>query len=302
MNQSPLRDGSFSMIEAWVESGVGVIRLHRPDAHNALCDQLLVELGLALDAFERRAWTVHDAPGRGEPAGGEAEGDLVGHGEDGAVAGQSIGAVIITGGGKVFAAGADIGEMAGRDHASLYADDYPFERSRGFERLERCRLPVIAAVSGLALGGGCELAMACDILLASDSARFGQPEIKLGTMPGAGGTQRLVRAIGKAKAMELCLTGRTMDALEAERAGLVARVVPNGELMAEAMKVAGVIARHSRPAVMRIRESIDQAFETGLAAGLVHERRAFQATFDFADRREGMAAFAEKRAAVFVHR
>ena len=260
---------SFEMIEASIRDGVGVIRLNRPQAYNALCEQLISELGQAVDAFEADA---------------------------------AVGAVVITGSDQAFAAGADIGELLERGHADLLAEDFPYAPGQGWERLDRCRKPVIAAVSGFALGGGCELAMACDIILASDTARFGQPEVKLGTMPGAGGTQRLVRAIGKAKAMELCLTGRMMDAEEAERAGLVCRVVPVVSLMDEALAMAGTIAAHSRPVVQLIREAVDQAFETGLRAGLRFERRAFQSTFAFEDRREGMAAFAEKRKPRFQHK
>ncbi|WP_163650297.1 enoyl-CoA hydratase-related protein [Modicisalibacter sp. 'Wilcox'] len=256
-------------IELSREDAVGIIRLHRPEAYNALCNGLIAELGQALEALE---------------------------------ADDAIGAIVVTGGEKVFAAGADIGEMLEREHAGLFVEDFPFAHGQGWERLARCRKPLIAAVSGYALGGGCEMAMACDIILASETAKFGQPEVKIGTMPGAGGTQRLVRAIGKAKAMELCLSGRTMDAEEAERAGLVCRVVPVEALLEEARALAASIAAHSRPVVMQIRESVNQAFETGLQAGLLFERRAFQGTFDFADRREGMAAFAEKRKPVFRHR
>lgn len=265
---------AYTMIEVDEQGAVGVIRLNRPRAHNALCKTLLVELGQALSDFERRAL--------GSP--------------------EEVGAVVITGGERVFAAGADINEMAGRSQASLFADDYPAVLDEGFERLERCRLPLIAAVAGMALGGGCELAMACDTIVAGRSAVFGQPEVRLGTMPGAGGTQRLVRAIGKAKAMDLCLTGRKMGADEAERLGLVSRLVEDESVLDEAIALAAVIAGHSRPAVLKIREAVNQSFETGLAAGLRFERRAFQSTFGFDDCREGMAAFAEKRKPVFRHR
>ncbi|CAM3947870.1 enoyl-CoA hydratase-related protein [Vreelandella rituensis] len=260
---------SYELIEVSTQEAVGIIRLDRPKAYNALCNALVAELGQALDVFE---------------------------------ADEAIGAIVLTGGEKVFAAGADIGEMLDREHADLFLDDFPYVKSHGWERLNNCRKPTIAAVSGFALGGGCEMAMACDIILASDTAKFGQPEVKIGTMPGAGGTQRLVRAIGKAKAMELCLTGRMMDAEEAEQAGLVCRVVPVDALMEEALTMAATIASHSRPVVMQIREAVEQAFETGLQAGLLFERRAFQATFNLADRKEGMSAFAEKRKPVFRHR
>lgn len=260
---------SYDYLQVTRQGRVGVIRLDRPQAYNALCNGLVAELGRALDAFDADA---------------------------------EIGAIVLTGGDKVFAAGADIGEMLDRDMAGLQAEDFPFAADGGWAALERCRTPVVAAVAGYALGGGCEMAMACDLILAADSARFGQPEVKIGTMPGAGGTQRLVRAIGKAKAMELCLTGRMMDAEEAERAGLVCRVVPAGELEAEALALATTIAGHSAPVVRLIRESVNQAFESPLQAGLTFERRAFQSTFAFEDRREGMTAFAEKRKPSFQHK
>jgi enoyl-CoA hydratase len=260
---------SYEMIQVDTHDAVGVIRLDRPQAYNALCHALVAELGQALDAFE---------------------------------ADDAVDAVVLTGGETVFAAGADIGEMLDRGHADLFAEDFPFAHGQGWERLQRCRKPIIAAVSGYALGGGCEMAMACDIILASDTAKFGQPEVKIGTMPGAGGTQRLVRAIGKAKAMELCLTGRMMGAEEAERAGLVCRVVPVDSLEEEALALADTIAAHSRPVVQMIRESVNQAFEMNLQAGLLFERRAFQSTFGFEDRREGMVAFAEKRKPEFRNR
>lgn len=264
----------YTMIEVWEQGAVGVIRLERPEAHNALCKTLLVELGRALASFERRALAAPD----------------------------ELGAVVITGGERVFAAGADITEMAGQSQAALFAEDYPAVLDEGFERLERCRLPVIAAVAGMALGGGCELAMACDTIVAGRTAVFGQPEVRLGTMPGAGGTQRLVRAIGKAKAMDLCLSGRQMGAEEAERLGLVSRLVEDEAVIEEAVSLAAVIAGHSRPAVMKIREAVNHSFETGLSSGLRFERRAFQSTFGFDDCREGMTAFADKRKPVFRHR
>jgi enoyl-CoA hydratase len=244
---------------------VGLITLNRPKALNALNAALMRELSRALDAFEA------------EPA---------------------IGALLIAGGEKAFAAGADIKEMKERGFVDVYLSDFI---TRDWERLAQCRKPTIAAVAGFALGGGCEVAMMCDIIIAADTARFGQPEITLGTLPGAGGTQRLTRAIGKAKAMEMILTGRMMDAAEAERAGLVTRVVPAAELMSEAMKTAEKIASFSRPAVLMAKEAVNRAFETSLAEGLRFERRIFHASFATADQKEGMAAFAEKRPPAFRH-
>ena len=238
---------------------VGLVTLNRPKALNALNSELMRELGQALDDYEADA---------------------------------AIGAILLTGSEKAFAAGADIKEMKDRGFVDVYLSDFI---TKDWERLARCRKPTIAAVAGYALGGGCEVAMMCDIIIAADTARFGQPEIQLGTLPGAGGTQRLTRALGKAKAMEMVLTGRMMDAAEAERAGLVARVVPAGELMAEAMKTAEKIAGMSRPAVLMAKEAVNRAFETSLAEGLRFERRLFHATFATADQKEGMAAFAEKR-------
>jgi enoyl-CoA hydratase len=244
---------------------VGLITLNRPQALNALNDELINELNHALDAFE---------------------------------ADDDVGAIVVTGSEKAFAAGADIKEM----QAKTYIDAYKSEFIASWERITRCRKPVIAAVSGFALGGGCELAMSCDMILAADTAKFGQPEIKLGIMPGAGGTQRLTRAVGKSKAMELCLTGRMMDAGEAERAGLVARVVPAADLMAEALKTAETIASMSLTAVMMTKDCINRAFETTLAEGVRYERRVFHAMFATHDQEEGMAAFTEKRKAKFEHR
>ncbi len=244
---------------------VGLITLNRPQALNALNDELINELNHALDAFE---------------------------------ADDDVGAIVVTGSEKAFAAGADIKEM----QAKTYIDAYKSEFISSWERITRCRKPVIAAVSGFALGGGCELAMSCDMILAADTAKFGQPEIKLGIMPGAGGTQRLTRAVGKSKAMELCLTGRMMDAGEAERAGLVARVVPAADLMAEALKTAETIASMSLTAVMMTKDCINRAFETTLAEGVRYERRVFHAMFATHDQKEGMAAFTEKRKAKFEHR
>ncbi len=241
---------------------VGLIRLNRPEALNALSPTLIGDLNAALDGFE---------------------------------ADRGIGCVVITGSEKAFAAGADIKAMKDFTYPGTYIDDY----ITSWERVTRMRKPVIAAVAGFALGGGCELAMMCDFILAADTARFGQPEIKLGVMPGAGGTQRLTRFVGKSKAMEMCLTGRMMDAAEAERAGLVSRVVPAADLVAEALKVAGVIAAMSQPVAMQVKESVNRSYETTLAEGIRFERRVFQAQFAFADQKEGMAAFVEKRPPAF---
>ncbi|MFI5022210.1 MAG: enoyl-CoA hydratase [Alphaproteobacteria bacterium] len=238
---------------------VGLITLNRPQALNALCTPLIRELGTALDGFE---------------------------GDD------AIGAVVITGSEKAFAAGADIKEMQPQNFVDVYLGDFI---TRGWEHVTGCRKPIIAAVAGFALGGGCEMAMMCDFILAADNARFGQPEIKLGTIPGAGGTQRLPRFVGKSKAMEMVLTGRMMDAAEAERAGLVSRVVPLAELLPEAMKVAETIAKLSRPSVFMAKEAINRAFETTLAEGIRYERRLFHSTFALADQKEGMQAFIDKR-------
>jgi enoyl-CoA hydratase len=245
---------------------VGLITLDRPQALNALCDALVDELGHALDDLE------------GDPG---------------------IGCLVITGSDKAFAAGADIKEMQGRDFIDVYGADFI---TRGWERVAQVRKPVIAAVAGYALGGGCEMAMMCDIILAADTAKFGQPEITIGTMPGAGGSQRLTRAVGKSKAMEMCLTGRLMDAAEAERAGLVARIVPVASLLDEAIKLAERIAGQSLPIAMLVKESVNRAFETTLAEGIRFERRLFHATFATADQKEGMAAFVEKRKPAFKNR
>jgi enoyl-CoA hydratase len=245
---------------------VGIVTLNRPKALNALCDSLVRELGLALDDFE---------------------GD------------SDIGAILITGSEKAFAAGADIKEMKDRDFVDVYQSDFI---TRGWERIAQCRKPVIAAVAGYALGGGCEMAMMCDIILAADNAKFGQPEITLGVLPGAGGTQRLTKLIGKSKAMEMCLSGRMMDAAEAERSGLVARIVPASQLMDEAVKLAERIAGMSAPIAMMVKEAVNRAYETTLAEGIRFERRLFHAAFATADQKEGMTAFAEKRQPVFKHR
>ena len=245
---------------------VGLITLNRPKQLNALNDQLMDELGAALLAFD---------------------------------ADEAIGAIVLTGSEKAFAAGADIGAMAKWSYMDVYKSEYI---TRNWETIRRVRKPVIAAVAGYALGGGCELAMMCDIVIAAEGARFGQPEIKLGVIPGAGGTQRLPRAISKAKAMDLCLTARMMDAAEAERAGLVSRVVPNERVLDEALAAAATIAEYSLPAVMVAKESINRAYETTLSEGILFERRVFHSLFATEDQKEGMAAFVEKRKPDFKHR
>ena len=257
---------SFNNIIVERHGRVGLLTLNRPKALNALNDQLIDEMWDALDHFE---------------------------------ADEGIGAIVITGSEKAFAAGADIGAMASFSHMDAYKGDYI---TRNWERVKTCRKPVIAAVSGFALGGGCELAMMCDIIIAAENAKFGQPEIKLGILPGSGGTQRLPRAVGKAKAMDLCLTARMMDAAEAERSGLVARVVPTERLLEEALAAATVIADFSLPVVMMIKESVNRAFEGSLNEGLLFERRVFHAAFGLDDQKEGMAAFVEKRKPHFKHR
>ena len=244
---------------------VGVITLNRPKQLNALNDQLMDELGAALKVFDA------------DPA---------------------IGCCILTGSEKAFAAGADIGAMASYSFADVYKGDYI---TRNWEQTRQIRKPVIAAVSGFALGGGCELAMMCDFIIAADNARFGQPEIKLGIIPGAGGTQRLPRAVGKAKAMDMVLTGRMMDAQEAERAGLVSRVVPLDKLMDEALAAALMVCDYSQVAVMAAKESVNRAFEGSLSDGIMFERRLFHALFATADQKEGMDAFVHKRKAAFKH-
>jgi enoyl-CoA hydratase len=244
---------------------VGLIRLNRPKALNALSRGLVAELNAALAAFET---------------------------DDG------IGAIVLTGSEKAFCAGADIREVAGTDFVTNYRDD----PVTAWDTIALCRKPIVAAVAGYALGGGCEIAMMCDVILAADTAKFGQPEIAIGILPGAGGTQRLTRLVGRAKAMELCLTGRLMDAEEAERAGLVSRVVPAAEIVEEALKVAAKIASFSLPAVMMTKEAVRRAEEMPLSEGLRFERRLFQALFSTEDQKEGMAAFLEKRPPVFRHR
>lgn len=245
---------------------VGVVTLNRPKALNALSTTLVNELYRALDDLE---------------------------------ADPEVGCIVVTGSEKAFAAGADIKEMKDKGYVDAFLEDFITD---DWERLARCRKPTIAAVAGYALGGGCELAMMADMIVAADSAKFGQPEITIGTMPGAGGTQRLARAVGKAKAMEMCLTGRMMDAGEAERAGLVTRVVPAGDLLDEALQLADRIADTSRPAALLVKESVNRAFETHLAEGLMVERRLFHSTFALADQKEGMAAFAEKRQPAWKNR
>src|SRR5580698_2175451 len=244
---------------------VGLIRLNRPQTLNALNRALVAELTQALDAFEA------------DPA---------------------IGCMVITGSEKAFAAGADIKEMAEKTFTEAFLGDF----AANWDRPSTVRKPLIAAVAGFALGGGCELAMQCDLIIAADNAKFGQPEIKLGVIPGIGGTQRLTRAVGKAKAMDLCLTGRMMDAAEAERAGLVARIVPLASLMDEALKTAETIASMSLPAVMVAKEAVNRAFETTLAEGIRFERRVFHSLFATADQKEGMTAFVEKRPAKFENK
>ncbi len=237
---------------------VGLVRLNRPQRMNALNDALAAELATALAAFD---------------------------------ADPGIGAIVITGNDRAFAAGADIGAMAEWTYQKVYADNYIMS----WESVKHTRKPVIAAVAGYALGGGCELAMMCDLIIAADSAKFGQPEITIGTMPGMGGTQRLPRAVGKAKAMDWCLTGRMIDAAEAERSGLVARVVPADKLIDEALAVATQIAGYSLPVVLMVKEAINRAYESSLAEGLLFERREFHATFALDDQKEGMRAFVAKR-------
>lgn len=244
---------------------VGLITLNRPKALNALNAALIEELNRALDAFE---------------------------------ADDAVGCIVLTGSEKAFAAGADIKEMQSKSFMDVYGANF----IESWQRVTQCRKPVIAAVSGYALGGGCELAMMCDFILAADTAKFGQPEITIGTIPGSGGTQRLTRFVGKSKSMEMCLTGRMMDAEEAERSGLVSRVVPAADLLEEAIKVADRIAGMSRPMVMMAKEAVNRAYESTLAEGVLFERRLFHSTFATEDQKEGMAAFAEKRQPTFKNR
>jgi enoyl-CoA hydratase len=257
---------SYEFILAEVKGRVALITLSRPKQLNALAPRLMQELGEALYGFD---------------------------------ADDGVGAIVITGNDKAFAAGADIGAMKDFDYQHAYKSNYI---TRDWEHIRNVRKPVIAAVAGYALGGGCELAMMCDIVIAAESAKFGQPEINLGILPGSGGTQRLPRAVGKAKAMDLCLTARMMDAAEAERAGLVSRVVPNDKLMEEAMAVAEKVAAYSLPVVMMIKESVNRAYESTLSEGVLFERRLFHAAFALEDQKEGMAAFVEKRKPKFRNR
>ncbi|WP_322544787.1 enoyl-CoA hydratase [Rhodococcoides fascians] len=244
---------------------VGMITLNRPKALNALNSQLMAEVVAAVDDYERD---------------------------------DQVGAILISGSDRAFAAGADIKEMLPKSYMDVYLSDF----FTAWDRLAAARKPTIAAVAGYALGGGCELAMLCDVLIAADTAQFGQPEIKLGVIPGIGGSQRLTRAVGKAKAMELCLTGRTMDAEEAERAGLVSRIVPAATLLDEALQTATTIAEMSLPVAMMAKEAVNRSFETTLTEGVRFERRVFHSTFATDDQKEGMAAFVEKRTPVFTHR
>jgi enoyl-CoA hydratase len=260
---------SYQHVLVETQGQVGIVTLNRPDALNALSSGLLRDLVGALNSF------AND---------------------------EAIGAIVLTGNEKAFAAGADIKEMEDQSFIDMFLADFPFGRGGAWDHVASIRKPVIAAVSGYALGGGCELAMACDFILAADTAKFGQPEINIGTMPGAGGTQRLTRLVGKSKAMEMCLTGRLIGAEEAERIGLVSRIVPAAELKQEAIKTAAKIATLSRPAVMMVKEAVNAAYETTLAEGLRLERRAFESTFALEDRKEGMAAFAEKRKPIFRNR
>jgi enoyl-CoA hydratase len=256
---------SYENILVETRGRVGLVRLNRPKQLNALNDALMNELGDALEKLDADA---------------------------------GIGAIVLTGSDKAFAAGADIGAMKDWGYMDVYKGDYI---GRNWESLKTVRKPVIAAVAGFALGGGCELAMMCDMLIAADTAKFGQPEIKLGVIPGAGGTQRLPRAVGKAKAMDLILTGRMMDANEAERAGLVSRVVAADKLLEEALAVATQIAEYSLPSVMMAKEAVSRAYEAPLAEGILFERRLFHALFGTEDQKEGMAAFVEKRKPKFKH-
>ncbi len=245
---------------------VGLIRLHRPKVLNALCDELMEELQAALRVMESD---------------------------------DDIGCIILTGDERAFAAGADIGEMVVQDYSDVHLGNFI---GRNWEMVSKCRKPVIAAVSGYVLGGGCELALMCDMIIAADNVQFGQPEVKIGTVTGAGGSQRLARFIGKSKAMDMCLTGRMMGAEEAERCGLVARVVSVGDLLEEALGIGFVISGYSRPVVMLQKECVNHAYEGGLSEGLRFERNMFYGTFGLEDRSEGMGAFLEKRKAKFKHR
>ncbi|MEX0644149.1 MAG: enoyl-CoA hydratase [Parvularculaceae bacterium] len=250
---------AYETILTEVDGGVGVVALNRPEALNAFSDELMDELTDALKKFD---------------------------------ADDEIGCIVLTGSEKAFAAGADIKEMAEKSYMDVFKEEFI---TRNWEEATRVKKPIIAAVAGYALGGGCELALMCDFIIAADNAKFGQPEITIGAMPGAGGTQRLARFIGKSKAMEMCLTGRLMDAEEAERCGLVSRIVPKGELKAEAIKVAKQIASFSAPIVRLTKDAVNRAFETTLSEGVRFERRVFHSVFATEDQKEGMAAFIEKR-------
>ncbi|MBC8268665.1 MAG: enoyl-CoA hydratase [Rhodospirillaceae bacterium] len=257
---------AYKNIIVETRSRVGLITLNRPKAMNALNAALIDELAQALDGFESDA---------------------------------AIGAIVLTGSEKAFAAGADILEMKDNTYAENYLNNFITD---GWERITTCRKPVIAAVAGYALGGGCEVAMMCDFILAAENAKFGQPEVTIGTIPGAGGTQRLTRVVGKSKAMEMCLSGRMMDAEEAERSGLVSRIVDVDSLVEEAVKTAEAIAKLSQPIVLMAKEAVNNAYETTLTQGVHFERRLFHATFSTEDQKEGMAAFAEKRQPAFKNR
>jgi enoyl-CoA hydratase len=257
---------AYEHITVDTRGNVGLITLNRPKALNALCSPLIKELTRALDAFEADA---------------------------------DIGAMVVTGSEKAFAAGADIKEMSSKSYMDVYLENFLCGE---WERISSCRKPVIAAVGGYALGGGCELAMMCDFIIAGDNAKFGQPEITIGTMPGLGGSQRLTRFVGKSKAMEMCLTGRQMSAEEAERSGLVSRIVPVADLVDDAVKTAQRIASMSRPVVMMVKESVNRSYETTLSEGVLFERRLFHSTFATEDQKEGMAAFVEKRQPAFRNR
>lgn len=256
---------SYKHIVVETRDQAGFVKLNRPKAMNALNSELIAELNRALDIFE---------------------------------SGEEIGAIVITGSDTAFAAGADIKEMQPKNYVDVFSSDFIGK----WDRLSRCRKPVIAAVAGYALGGGCELAMMCDFIIAADNARFGQPEINLGTFPGSGGTQRLPKAVGKSKAMDMILTGRTMDVEEAERIGLVSRVVPLSDLVAESLRVANKIASLSKPSVAMAKEAINRSFEGSLSEGVLFERRLFYSTFALEDQKEGMSAFIEKRPPVFRDR
>jgi enoyl-CoA hydratase len=257
---------AYETINFEVRGKVALITLNRPKALNALCGQLMDELTDALGGIEKN---------------------------------PDIGCTVITGSERAFAAGADITEMKDKNYIDVFTEDFI---TSNWETVTRTRKPVIAAVAGFALGGGCELAMMCDFIIAAESAKFGQPEIKLGVIPGSGGTQRLTRFVGKSKAMDMCLTGRMMDAQEAERSGLVSRIVPNDQLIDEALKTAAIIADMSRPSVIVAKEAINRAYETTLSEGVRFERRTFHALFAFDDQKEGMSAFVEKRPAQFKNR